>query len=197
MVSPSRTPPPKTSQAAAQQKKLGLIAVLATAFLAVLYVQFFSGDGEPHAVTPTEAAAAVPTPATVAPAPKPDWMPALEREYAIATLKSRTVEQIIGRHPFAIELPEETVVLSEVKVESVPEPQPLPLPEPEAEPEPLMVSAIYATPNRSAALVGEAIVRSGEDLPDGRKLIAASPLGLKTEATSSPSSAPQAAPELE
>lgn len=181
MANPSRPTSHKAPEAANQQKKLRLIGVLVLAFAAVLYVQFFSSEADlGDASIAGEMPAEAPT-VPIAPAIATlDWTPALGREFTVVTLRSRTIEQILDRQPFVLPKPEEPTLLAEVEIQSEPEPVPEIPREPDPQPEPLEVRATYATAKRSVALVGEAIVRSGEQLPDGRKLVAAGPQGLQT-----------------
>ncbi|MGV3483753.1 MAG: hypothetical protein ACO1RT_04990 [Planctomycetaceae bacterium] len=190
MASPARALDKKNDQAA-QQKRIGLIVVLGITFVGVLYVQFFSGDAEPD-VIPSASVPSGPVATAVATEPSsPTWTPKLDRDYASLTLKARKLDQIIERHALATAKPPAVEVAPLVVTEPVPVivAPPVAEPEPVPEPDPLLVRAIYATPKSSAALVGETIVHSGDELPNGKKLVAASPMGITTVANSPASAA--------
>ncbi len=154
-----------TLQQAKERKKKAFVVLLGAALCAVLYVQF--GHRDPAVQSSTSSAldvaqeSAQPTMLSVSPAMA--WTPSLSREYVTVSLPTRTIDEIVLRHPFFQQPSEETKIAGEVSSG------------------PLIVSAIYATPKRSAAIVGSSIVRDGDNLPDGRRLVAASPRGLQTQ----------------
>ncbi len=151
---------------AKEKKKLIFVGLLVIAFVAVLYLQFCTSDESTAMAFAVDAAVGKPKPiANASPvastAAEPTWSPALPVEYEIVTLKSRTLDQIIARHPLAKPFTEVTSIEAPEVVE------------------PIEVRAIYASSTHSAALIGVTIVRDGEALPDGRRLVTASPDGIK------------------
>ena len=158
-----------TSKAAAteanERRKQAFVVLLGIALCVVLYIQFVPSNDESSQASPDAADVTQETPIpTVSDVPLAmTWSPSLTREYPSISLPSKTIEEIVLRQPIRAAAAKETRLASEAMTE------------------PLIVSAIYATPKRSAAIVGTSIVRDGDKLPDGRRLVAASPRGLQTQ----------------
>ena len=166
MASDQRQSTKQTPQQAQERKKRAFVGILAVALCAVLYIQFGGGEIEVSQDLPAEGETAQDsTPSTpVIVSPVVNWVPTLSREYVSISLPSRSIEEIVMRHPMGDKVAVKTEIANEVKSE------------------PLVVTAIYSTPKRSAAIVGTSIVREGDKLPDGRRLVAAGPNGLQTQA---------------
>ena len=158
-----------TSKAAAteanERRKQAFVVLLGIALSVVLYIQFGPSNEEVSQASPDAANVTQETPIpTASNVPLAmTWSPSLTREYPSISLPSRTIEEIVLRQPMRAATAKETLLASESMIE------------------PLIVTAIYATPKRSAAIVGTSIVRDGDKLPDGRRLVAASPRGLQTQ----------------
>lgn len=141
-------------------------AGLAVVFLLVLWFQFGRTTNDAEIVT---AASAPPTSvaATIEPereTPKPD-------DDAIE-LPQLSIEQIIAANPFST--PQTATIIE-------PEPQPKIIEAPSEPIAPPAVAAIYKTPTGWAALVDRQVVRPGDYLSTGHRVLDVTPTGIRVE----------------
>ncbi len=154
---------PPARKGTSEQTKMMIVAALSVALIVVVYVQFSGSEAEVPSSAPNEETAISETGVAPVAAPTVAWVPKVESTFEVTTLRTRKIEDILKRHPLDV-------------ARVVPSPNPMPVPPAE----PVLVQAVYLNSRRGAAIIGNRIVRQGEALPNGQKLIAATPSGVVT-----------------
>ncbi|MGE0610591.1 MAG: hypothetical protein AB7O62_26110 [Pirellulales bacterium] len=163
----------------AERRKLALLALLAVLFVVVLYWQFAGAGGSPAAA---DLAVARP-PRTVYPAAIPESHGTARRDWPTADLS-----ETIAHNPFRMPAqfipppePEQVVELDEQAVAAVEQAQAEPIEEqlPAVEPPPFQwpvkVQAVFVDARGAAAMVDSRVVRVGDRLESGARVIEIAP----------------------
>jgi hypothetical protein len=153
----------KRSNPKSEKQKLILVALLTSALIFVLYAQFVASEQSVDVETTSPPVASLPTvesqPVAIK-SPSRD-VPMLPQVFEVLSLPSRSLDEILQQTPLLV-----------IKFNPTTVP-------PSVEAAPIVVRAVYGSADKSIAIVGDKILRAGDVLPDGRKLIGASPNGLK------------------